>query len=95
MNNIFMNIRKKKDLQEIKPAQNTPKFDSKVNVIGDKIRFKPKSKQGEISSLFRFKNKNLKEKKSNENNKKKIHSSYRSYKVGEMPNVQITVANIL
>lgn len=95
MNNIFMDARKRKNFKEIKPQSNQSKFDSKVNVIGDKIRFKPKSKVGEVSSLFRFKSKNLKDKKVNENNQKKIHSSYRSYKVGEMPNVQITVANIL
>jgi hypothetical protein len=28
-------------------------------------------------------------------NNKKIHSSYRSYKVGEMPNVQISVSHVL
>ena len=28
-------------------------------------------------------------------NNRKIHSSYRSYKVGEMPNVQISVAYVL
>ena len=39
-----MDIRKKKNFNEIKPTQNLPKFDSKVNIIGDKIRFKPKSK---------------------------------------------------
>ena len=39
-----MDIRKKKDFREIKPSQNLPKFDSKVNIIGDKIRFKPKSR---------------------------------------------------
>lgn len=60
MNNIFIDIRKKKSFKETKPTQNLPKFDSKVNVIGDKIRFKPKSKQGEVTNLFRFKTKNKK-----------------------------------
>lgn len=41
-----MNIKRKKGFKESKPKPTLPKFDSKVNVVQDKIRFKPKSKQG-------------------------------------------------
>ena len=42
-----MNVRKKNNIMEVKPTQKTNvKFDSNVNVVGDKIRFKPKYRQG-------------------------------------------------
>lgn len=42
-----MNIRKRKFVKEIKPnKKNNIKFDANVKVVGDKIRFKPKHKQG-------------------------------------------------
>lgn len=90
-----MNTRKKNNLKEFNTRKNAPKFDSKVNLVGDKIRFKPFEKQGQASSSFRFKKANYKSQPTVNKNHRKIHSSYRSYKVGEMPNVQISIAHVL
>ncbi len=41
-----MNNKKRRYVKELKPTKNHIKFESNVKVVGDKIRFKPKSKQG-------------------------------------------------